>query len=51
MKLKVYIKYGWDKTYYRTFNTLKKCETWLTKMSANYLPSQIISTWIIKVTK
>lgn len=43
---KAYIKFGWDKTKYRTFATIKQCDHWFDKWYKQYLPSQIVATWI-----
>ncbi len=43
---RVHVKFGWDKTIYRTFRTKAQCERFLDKVYRQYLPSQIVATWI-----
>jgi hypothetical protein len=46
MLYKIHLKFGWDKTIIRRFNTLQECNAWLDRMYTVYLPSQIVATWI-----
>ncbi len=49
IKYRATIQLGWDKSYYRTFMSQEKAESWLDRMKAKYQPGQVIDRRVVIV--